>query len=96
MNVRSIAFGLTDEAVWLGSARAWPLADVTRAFCPPRDGLAVASLVANVGGRAAHQQVRLSIQKIGDPVAKQRMLFQDEDWCSRRILSLRGHCVGYA
>src|SRR6266480_5265970 len=34
---------------------------------------------ANVVGLTAYQQVRLSIQKIGDPVAEQRVLFQDQD-----------------
>ena len=35
--------------------------------------------IANVVGLTAYQQVRLSIQTIGDPVAKQRVLFQDQD-----------------
>src|SRR5262245_44506959 len=35
--------------------------------------------IANVVGLAAYQQAGLSIQKIGDPVAKQWMLFQDQD-----------------
>src|SRR5882724_7767595 len=35
--------------------------------------------IANVAGLTAYQQVRLSIQTIGDPIAKQRMFFQDQD-----------------
>src|SRR4029077_6807122 len=50
--------------------------------------------IANVVGLTAYLQVRLSIHKIGDPVAKQRMLFQDQDsrchglsWDARASLS---------
>src|SRR5205809_3402553 len=39
----------------------------------------LAARSANIVGLTAYQQVRLSIQKIGDPVATQRMLLQDED-----------------
>jgi len=36
-------------------------------------------------------RVRLSIQKIGDPVAKQRMLLQNQDACFNRILDRVRH-----
>jgi hypothetical protein len=53
--------------------------------------------IANVAGLTAYQQVRLSIQKIGDPVAKQRMLFQDQDsdFCDSASWNAHANWVGF-
>src|SRR5262249_50763202 len=55
--------------------------------------------ITNVVRLTAYQQVRLSVQKICDPVAKQRMLFQDQDsscdgssWNARASLSRLFEC----
>jgi hypothetical protein len=59
---------VTDEALWLGGAR--PLRVLAKVRATSRIFPESKIVVADVVGRAAHEQVRLSIQKIGDPVAK--------------------------
>lgn len=53
--------------------------------------------ITNVVSFTAHNHVVLGIQKMGNTVPKQRMLFQNDNSCSYRMLFWGGHlcaCVG--